>query len=344
LAVAPVLATLLVADAAEVDAPTARRVGLLLTRMIGDAGDDEARLAMCGAAFADGRYVEALSDVRSAAVRPLLEKPAEALDQEDALTYVLVAGVYAAGSGGPSGWGGMNHTLGTTDRVWLDTWTANPLTGKEHLTDSVPLKMLELCLELARTPEELPAGALVGVWWALDQCCEIRPAAGKRGLELGLVELAVAQLRALGTPAERLSSGPAAGIITNVVRVLVNNQPAETAQAIHSAWVSSGYFDECLATMAAFEQRGVEHLQDTSSTVLYNSISVMGKCAKVTGCEEKIRGVASALGFVQDHSLVFAAGIGVTTGASATQLICTLWGREEAGSAFAFTQAHVDSL
>ena len=82
----------------------------------------------------------------------------------------------------------------------------------------------------------------------------------------------------------------------------------------------------------------------TSTTLGRNNvISVISKC-KVPGCEVKLRGVASALGFAQGHSLAYVSGIGATSGGAATEIICTLWGREEEGSAFTFTQAHVDTL
>ena len=124
-----------------------------------------------------------------------------------------------------------------------------------------------------------------------------------------------------------------------------HGQSAETQQAAISAWVSSGFIDECIATLVAFEQRGVEHLPNSSSRVVYNALGPLGRCTlcKAPGCEAKIRGVASALAFAQDNSLDYFAGIGYTTGASATSLICTIWGREE-DSEFTFTQAHVDSL
>ena len=72
--------------------------------------------------------------------------------------------------------------------------------------------------------------------------------------------------------------------------------------------------DECIATVAAFGERGVEHLPNTHSHVLYMALSTLGKCTKAPGCDAKIRGVASARAFAQDNSLDFVAGIGYTTG------------------------------
>jgi hypothetical protein len=347
LAVAPALGKLLVADAAEVDAPMARRVGLLLARIIGEADSDEAMLAVHGAAFADGRYREVHTGTRSAGVRPLLEKPAEALDREDALTYACVHGTLSSAVGGSGGVTAANRAVGLTDLEWYTLYVRRGILGKEHLpTDEVPLKLSSLLVELLRAPEQLPPWALGGVWELLDNLILHRTVAGKRAFELGILELAVAQLRAIGSPAERLTKRPADVVtwLTNCMRELARGQPAETAQAITLARASSGYFDECVAMLTAFEQHGVEHVQDTNASGLYNAISVIGKCTKVPGCEVKLRGVASALGFAQGHSLAFASETGTTSGGAATQIICTLWGREEEGSAFTFTQAHVDSL
>lgn len=344
LATAPSLGTLLVADAAEVDAATSQRVGLLIARMVLEAGGEKARLAVYGAAFADGRLVGWYGSTRAAFVRPLLEKPAEALDREDALCYACARAAMTAGVQGPKGWTGANQAAGLTDPEWIGNAMTSPLLGKKHLpTDEMPLKLVTLLMELAKAPEQLSAWVLPGVWQLVADSVMTRIAVGKVLFELGLVELAVAQLHALGTAAERLST-PGAGVIMQVAMQITLGQPTETQQAITSSWMSSGFFDECIATMAAFEQRGVEQLPNAHSELVYFALSTLEKCTKVPGCEAKIRGVASALAFAQDNSLDFMTGLGYTTGSTATSLICTIWGREEAGAEFTFTQAHVDTL
>lgn len=344
LAVAPALGTLLVADAAEVDAATSQRVGLLIARMVLEAGDEKARLAIYGAAFGGGRYAEAYGATRATYVRPLLEKPAEALDREDALCFACAHAALIAGLHGPSGCTGVARAVGISEREWLGAYMSGPLAGKTHLpTDEIPLKLAMLWMELAKAPEQLPAWALPGVWQCLVDCCMSRPAVAKAALELGLIELVVAQLQALGTQTERLSM-PGAGGMMQAATTIVTRQPAETQEAIISSWVSSGFFDECVATVAAFEQRGVEHVHKTYSQVLTVALRTLEQSTKAPGCEAKIRGVASALAFAQDNSLDYTAGLGTTTGATATALICTIWGREEAGAEFTFTQAHVDTL
>ena len=86
------------------------------------------------------------------------------------------------------------------------------------------------------------------------------------------------------------------------------------------AIVSSGLFEQCLGVVHAFERAGVEGLSDASPAVLQMALSLIKYLRSHRDCEEKIRGLGSGLAFALEHSLDHMKAIGVTTGASATQI------------------------
>jgi hypothetical protein len=167
-------------------------------------------------------------------------------------------------------------------------------------------------------------------------------------LECGILGIAVAQLHALGDPADwvRLSRGKAgrAGqvilIILNVFRSFVG-QPARPDLA---ACVSSGLFDMSVETLTSFAAAGVEGLGDTDHFVVYTALSVLTNCRAEVGCEAKIRSVAPALAFCLEHDLDAAVELGNTTQGSAAAVCCGVFGRDEGGSEFSFSQQHIDIL
>ncbi len=87
-----------------------------------------------------------------------------------------------------------------------------------------------------------------------------------------------------------------------------------------AACVSSGVFDVCLNVMAALEAGGAKGLQTVEHRGLYSTMSVVSRCSSHPGCEDKIRGIASALAFCLEHSLDVAEEAGQTTGSLAAQL------------------------
>eukprot|EP01043_Picozoa_sp_COSAG02_P070267 COSAG02_NODE_12374_length_1556_cov_1.731640_2_plen_268_part_01 len=111
-----------------------------------------------------------------------------------------------------------------------------------------------------------------------------------------------------------------------------------------AACVKSGLFDLLIEVVTAFEAGGVEGLQTVGHPGLYYALSIVTKCRSAPGCEHKIRGVAKALAFCLDHRLDYIEGIGATTDSAATALCCSVFGRDEAGSEFTFTQKQVDML
>ena len=85
---------------------------------------------------------------------------------------------------------------------WLG---ADPITSKKLLpSDDVPRQMLVLLVELLRSME-LPELAIGGAWMACFWLVAARPGLCGTTMELGVVELAVEHLRAIGSPADMVT-------------------------------------------------------------------------------------------------------------------------------------------
>ena len=142
------------------------------------------------------------------------------------------------------------------------------------------------------------------------------------------------------------------------------------------AFVASGLFDECISAVAAIAAAGVEGLHDTNAWALCPSLIMLRVCRSCAGCEAKIRRLAPALAFCLEHDLDFMEQTGHSSGTYAAQLCtrsqakppcrrpklrkalssyhrtdyrtlyagCGVFGRDEGGSEFTFTQQHVDML
>jgi hypothetical protein len=64
----------------------------------------------------------------------------------------------------------------------------------------------------------------------------------------------------------------------------------------------------------------------------------------VAMCPFRLTGVGTALGFCLENSLEIAEEFGLTTSTAAAKICCSIFGRDEGGSGFTFTQQHVDLL
>eukprot|EP01043_Picozoa_sp_COSAG02_P065444 COSAG02_NODE_9879_length_2084_cov_183.290176_4_plen_83_part_01 len=80
--------------------------------------------------------------------------------------------------------------------------SVDPILSKKQMpSDDVPQQLLALSIELLRS-RELPELAIGGAWRCARDCMDGRPGLAPVAMELGLFDLAVADLRALGSPAD----------------------------------------------------------------------------------------------------------------------------------------------
>jgi len=137
------------------------------------------------------------------------------------------------------------------------------------------------------------------------------------------------------------------------------------------ALVASGLFEECASAVAAFAAAGVEGLHDTASFAIGCALAILRNCRHQPDCEAMIRSLAPALEFCLENDLEMDNSFGVTTAVYGAQLCefpcvlsvscqselrfqcliiwselvgCGVFGRDEGGSEFSFTQQQVDLL
>jgi hypothetical protein len=209
-------------------------------------------------------------------------------------------------------------------------------------------RMMELLLELIRSDDD--ALIISGAWTALGSCIPVgRLPLATAALEFGVFELVVTHLHALGGPADWLVlsrarvPGAAGGMLGTLSRVFKNYAGQPQRPDFESA-VASGMFGMCLEALTAFAAAGVDALSDTDHWMVQWPLSFCKYCRSFPVCEPQIRSVAPALAFCLDTSLDAAEELGMTTQASAVQVCCAVFGRDEDGSEFAFTQQQIDLL
>eukprot|EP01043_Picozoa_sp_COSAG02_P061910 COSAG02_NODE_8418_length_2578_cov_186.219847_1_plen_273_part_10 len=224
----------------------------------------------------------------------------------------------------------------------------HPIVSKKQMpSDDVPQQLLALSIELLRS-RELPELAIGGAWQCAQECIDGRPGLAPVAMELGLFDLAVADLRALGSPADvvSISRGKAGRgyALLNVPYEVTRGFAGQKARPDLEAAVSTGLFDLCVEMVVSVASAGVEGLQDTNHSVLMWALSFLAKCSSLAGCEAAIRSAATALAFCLENSLDFMEELGVTTGAMAARVCCSVFGRDEGGSTFTFTPLHIKTL
>ena len=214
-------------------------------------------------------------------------------------------------------------------------------------TDDVPQQLLALQLELLRS-HKLPDLATGGAWFSAKECLDGRPELGPVALDVGVFELAVEHLRAIGSPADAVSiSRGAAGrgfAVLEATYYVANGFLGQQARPDIEACVSCGLFDFCVEMVEAVASAGVAGLQDTHHATLFKALGWLTRCSSLAGCEAKIRGVATALAFCLEHSLDVVEELGLTTGSYAARVCCSVFGRDEGGCDFTFTPLHIKLL
>ena len=126
-----------------------------------------------------------------------------------------------------------------------------------------------------------------------------------------------------------------------IIDVLRPN-PTGAQAALHS----SGFFDEVLANLLAFEQRGLDGVFDTHHGALFSCLAVIKRGLRHPGSHDKVRACATALRFVLDHGgqLEQMSEIGQAMDAEAAKICAGVFGRDEGGSEFRFTAGQVDAM
>ena len=110
------------------------------------------------------------------------------------------------------------------------------------------------------------------------------------------------------------------------------------------ALISSGMFDECLAVVQSYEQRGAADVHGTDGGMLYQCLGKIRDGLDQPGSVAKIRAASLAFGFCLSNDKVLIAEIGYTTATIAANICAGVFGRDDGENLFAFTQSQVDTM
>ena len=130
----------------------------------------------------------------------------------------------------------------------------------------------------------------------------------------------------------------------NVSADVLKSYAGEADRPDAEAMIASGLFDCCVSIVAAFEQRGPQGVADTDVMALHCALAVLRTAAVMPQCEAKIRGIASALSFCLANDLEVIEAVGLRTGAFCGIICAGVFGRDEEGAEFSFTQEVVDTM
>ena len=275
LAAAKQLGALAAADEALVDVPTARRVGLLLARMITDALDDDP-MPVFAAAYGEGRMIA--SYMAPTVVNNMLRAAQEGsrqLSSEDALTYACVVAPWMIGyvRGGSPLLAAIGFPVKDAIKFFSLARSAEGVstTRARMPEDDVPLVLASLLLELL-SKQDLPELVAVGAWYGLFTLQGSRPAVSKRLFQDKLFSTARVYLASLGSAADRLAisrgKGRAGMAVQAVTDCMRNAEHTTIPGAERKTFAECGLLAECEATVAAFEAGGEAGLGDTDHVVL----------------------------------------------------------------------------
>jgi len=335
LAAAPALVDAMCALTAEsTESPEAtQRAALVLLDLLECAPVGAERDAVYGAAWGAGRFA-----AHRSALRARWAAPGYALAPADAACYACTAApeIHTRGMTAPMAAAGMT-TLEYFGHL------ATNLFEREDTAD----RMATLLLELMRE-QRVPDGAAVGAWRGLDECMNRRDANLLAGSDI--FSLAAAQLSAIGAPADCLSISRGKGAVTsaalNVLGNVIKKSSGQSKTVAVAAFEAAGLFDFCVSVVTAFAEAGSERIGDVSIFAVYAALSRPRELWKQPGCADKIRGMAAALSFCLQpaNDLVYDELLGLSTGANAAKLCAIVFGRDEGGSEFEFSQAQVAGM
>ena len=161
--------------------------------------------------------------------------------------------------------------------------------------DESVFRLFNLLMELSNDGGNLPQSVMGGTWCAIRDIMIIsRRGVGELALEADVYGVLLAQLRAIGGPADyaSISRGGAAAYGSMLLQAAAVTY--KTAPDIRPV-VSSGLFEESAAAVEAIAAAGVDGLQDTDHCALCALLGLLRNCSKLPDCEGRLRSLASPL-------------------------------------------------
>ena len=313
---------------AKFDATELQRASLALAHLVSlDC------VAVGGEFLKDGWLTAHTSDRN--ALHAVLRKPETELTRDDALLCAAVCAPLAAAQ--PKG---LDPVLNAAGQTFMGHFVPGVATLQGRIDeerDKVLSSLTAAALREAR--DQLPEGLIAGAWCLLFQLHFLRPSIAQHQIEIGCIDLAVAELRTMPSDdwlsVSRCPSGRAAMAMTSTAMAFIGLPDPGT----------SGLLDVCVEALAAYEQAGAS--ADTSASLVFMTLQAIDSGRLVTTSAENatlFRSAASSLRFVLDNPMSWCSEMGYSTGQIGGILAVEAFGRDEAPTSMDRTRSDIIQL
>jgi hypothetical protein len=326
--------------ASAVDAVEQQRVGLLLCSMV--SVDAVAVGACC---YKDDVWVTPYV-ASDSTLGVLLAKPVAELTETDALTLACQFSWQSPTNA--KGFTAVLGPAGVDEAHFLpELFFGHQPTGHVIGTDERNSRFSTLLMAMLRQKKVTDPLAVAGVWYLL-MCCNFgHPITCKHQLDLGIIELALAELRT-GSSMDwvSVSRDPIGrfGSVWFAAQAASIPSPLMPMAEITSKALESGLFQASLSVFKAAEVHG--DVQDMNVTTVVSGgvwMLINSDCFSAEA-QRLAREAASSLRFILEleQPLAWLAEQAMDTSAQLSCACAMFFGRDESGGPFALTQAHLD--
>jgi hypothetical protein len=169
-------------------------------------------------------------------------------------------------------------------------------------------------------------------------------------IKAGVFDVAIAALRST-SPAQWLSWRAPAGVLANAIFVLgwslsCLQFPQELQVDKTQLLLDKGFFEIVIAMMKEFERRGPSKVGEACAVTVWGGIrsicSIDLYAPEASPIVRLLEGIPSTLRFCVEHPVVHLSQLGFDSSSDCASICALLFGKQEEGGAFEFTQEMID--
>ena len=237
----------------------------------------------------------------------------------------------------------------TSSGNWIEDWMVNPLSPASDMSVAWLQRMSQLLLDIVQNPRDTPDLAVGGAWLSL-----VWLVAGRAEevavplIEAGFVDVIVASLRK-SQPSDWISGKSPKGIMA--ASIFATGWTIGTLTFsfnITQLLLDKGFVDVCFEALRAFEQQGTANVGDSCVFSVFGPLRLLSgldlAASEALPILTTLGGMASTLQFILLHPLAHSREMGFVSSEECAIILAFAFGKQEAGSAFEFTQRNLDGV
>jgi hypothetical protein len=351
--IAPLIRSVLSAEASKVEGAEAGEASLLL-----------GRLMLLDPVVVGREWLQEAQGLttwitQSTALAAVYSKEAGAITRDDAL---LVARdrvpSWIFWSRGPTH---MLAAAGLEELPFVSAFiTTDPLYPARTPTEAVNERLMTLALQFIREDLESPPSSglcdleVAGMWWLVSQSMAHRPALGVAAISAGMFDLGMAAMRKSSpsswigcrTPRELKAAGPIGAMWQPLVAVPPGLDHAQLC-------IDSGFAEALVSCCQAYELSGASNAGSANKFNICICLQVLVHSLDLTApasapIMKLLRGIPTALRFIVDHPLEMMPSVGQETRSLIGMLCAIVFGKNEeevqGGDEFQFSQDIIEVI